>query len=55
MVVMNLKCDNALTLGLGLVHSRYSVQWELLLEHFLFFYLLAVPHGMWDLSSPTRD
>lgn len=35
MVVMNLKCDNALTLGLGLVHSRYSVQWELLLEYFL--------------------
>ena len=20
-----------------------------------FIYLLAAPHGMWDLSSPTRD
>ena len=22
---------------------------------FLFIHLLAVPHGLWDLSSPTRD
>ena len=22
---------------------------------FFFFFLLAAPHGMWDLSSPTRD
>ena len=22
---------------------------------FFFFYLLAAPHGMWDLSSLTRD
>ena len=21
----------------------------------LFFFFLATPHGMWDLSSPTRD
>ena len=27
---------------------------SLLLVYILFFFL-AVPHGLWDLSSPTRD
>ena len=25
------------------------------LNSFLFFSVLAMPHGLWDLNSPTRD
>ena len=39
------------------VHYIFLLNWFFLIEKvlYLFIYLLAVPRGMWDLGSATRD
>ena len=32
------------------IYADFSI-----ISPYLFFFFLAVPHGLWDLSSPTRD